>query len=90
MIVDAVQDIGKIGLRIEPVHLCRFNDGQGAGERFAAEFPDAATTASGLRVPKAVGDFLILDAVRASGGAAVAVSDEEMIVAARFSETVST
>lgn len=54
-----------------------------AGERFAAEFPNAATTASGLRVPKAVGDFLILDAVRASGGTAVAVADEEMIEAAR-------
>src|SRR5258706_1364479 len=31
------------------------------GERFADEFPNAATTASGLRVPKAIGDFLILD-----------------------------
>ncbi len=38
------------------------------GKRFADEFPNAATTASGLRVPKAVGDFLILDALRASGG----------------------
>ncbi len=41
------------------------------GERFAEEFPDAATTASGLRVPKAIGDFLILDALRASGGTAI-------------------
>ncbi len=53
-----------------------------AGERFAAEFPDAATTASGLRVPKAIGDFLILDAVRESKGTALAVSDAEMISAA--------
>ena len=37
------------------------------GKRFADEFPNAATTASGLRVPKAIGDFLILDAIRASG-----------------------
>ncbi|MCP9495641.1 MAG: threonine synthase [Pyrinomonadaceae bacterium MAG19_C2-C3] len=54
-----------------------------AGERFATEFPDAATTASGLRVPKAIGDFLILDAVRESKGTALAVSDDEMISAAR-------
>src|ERR1700750_2759678 len=38
------------------------------GNRFADEFPNAATTASGLRVPKAIGEFLILDALRASGG----------------------
>jgi threonine synthase len=53
------------------------------GNRFADEFPNAATTASGLRVPKAIGDFLILDALRASGGTAVAVSDEELIAAVR-------
>jgi threonine synthase len=49
-----------------------------AGERTATMWEDAHTYASGLRVPRAVGDFLILDAVRASGGAAVAVSDDEM------------
>jgi threonine synthase len=54
-----------------------------AGERFAPEFPDAATKASGLRVPKAVGDFLMLDALRASGGGVAAVNDEEMIAAVR-------
>jgi len=53
------------------------------GERTALEFPNAATTASGLRVPKAIGDFLILDALRASGGTAVAVTDEELIAATR-------
>jgi len=51
------------------------------GKRFAEEFPDAATVASGLRVPKAIGDFLILDALRASKGAAVAVDDEELLAA---------
>jgi threonine synthase len=51
------------------------------GNRFADEFPNAATTASGLRVPKAIGDFLILDALRASGGTAVSVTDEELIAA---------
>jgi threonine synthase len=54
-----------------------------AGARFADEFPDAETVASGLRVPKAIGDFLILDAVRASKGTAVTVTDEELIAATR-------
>ena len=40
------------------------------GERFAELFPNAHTVASGLRVPVAVGDFMILDAIRASGGTA--------------------
>jgi threonine synthase len=53
------------------------------GKRFADEFPNAHTTASGLRVPKAIGDFLILDALRASGGTAIAVTDEELIAATR-------
>lgn len=52
------------------------------GKRFADEFPNAATVASGLRVPKAVGDFLILDAVRESKGEAIAVSDDQMLAAA--------
>src|SRR5437899_12062152 len=42
------------------------------GERFAELFPDAHTVASGLRVPAAVGDFMMLDAIRASGGCAIA------------------
>jgi len=53
------------------------------GKRFADEFKNAATTASGLRVPKAIGDFLMLDAIRASGGTAIAVTDEELIAATR-------
>jgi len=53
------------------------------GTRHAAEFQNAATVASGLRVPKAIGDFLILDALRASKGTAVAVSDEELLAAVR-------
>jgi threonine synthase len=52
-----------------------------AGERFADEFENAQTIASGLRVPKAIGDFLILDALRASGGTAIAVTDSELIAA---------
>jgi threonine synthase len=43
-----------------------------SGQRFAETFPNAQTIASGLRVPAAVGDFMMLDAIRASGGLAVA------------------
>jgi len=50
-----------------------------AGATHAVEFENAATVASGLRVPKAIGDFLILDALRASQGSAVAVTDEDLL-----------
>jgi threonine synthase len=46
------------------------------GEEHAPRWENAATIASGIRVPQAVGDFLILRAVRESNGYAVAVSDE--------------
>jgi len=36
VIVDAVEDIGEVGLRIEAIHFCGFDDGHGAGERFSA------------------------------------------------------
>jgi threonine synthase len=49
----------------------------------APEFENAFTVASGLRVPRAIGDFIMLDILRRSGGGAVAVSDEEMIAATR-------
>jgi threonine synthase len=49
------------------------------GATSAEEFPDAQTRASGLRVPKAVGDFLMLKILRESNGGAIAVEDEEMI-----------
>jgi threonine synthase len=42
-------------------------------------FEQAHTVASGLRVPKALGDFLVLQAVWESGGTAVSVSDEDML-----------
>jgi threonine synthase len=54
-----------------------------AGDRFAAEFENAKTIASGLRVPKAIGDFLILDAIRESGGTAITVTDDEMLEGSR-------
>jgi threonine synthase len=43
----------------------------------------ATTIADGLRVPKAIGDFLVLRAVRESHGAAVAVTDEDMVAGMR-------
>src|SRR5205807_781312 len=46
-----------------------------AGERIASEFPNARTIASGLRVPKAIGDFLILNILRESNGGAIAIDD---------------
>jgi threonine synthase len=50
-----------------------------AGQATADEFPDAHTCASGLRVPKAVGDFLMLKILRESNGGAVTVEDDAMI-----------
>jgi len=55
-----------------------------AGAEFADPWPDAHTIADGLRVPAAVGDFLIQRALRESNGTALAVSDEEMMQAARL------
>jgi threonine synthase len=49
-----------------------------AGERFAEPFQNAHTRAAGLRVPSAVGDFLILAALRESGGTAVAVDEDSI------------
>ncbi len=48
------------------------------GVRFAQKFENAATIASGIRVPAAVGDFMILDAVRESGGVAVASPEADI------------
>ena len=50
-----------------------------SGAKTAAEFPDAQTCASGLRVPKAIGDFIMLNILRESKGGAVTVDDETMI-----------
>ena len=53
------------------------------GERYAEPWENAATIAAGIRVPSAIGDYLILDAVRESGGTALTVTDEEMLAAMR-------
>jgi threonine synthase len=51
-----------------------FAEGQPASEMW----PNATTSAAGLRVPKAYGDYIVLDIVRQSGGTAIAVSEEEI------------
>jgi len=48
------------------------------GERHAAPWENAQTSAPGLRVPVAIGDYLILDAVRASGGGAITVTEHDI------------
>ncbi|MCH7838703.1 MAG: threonine synthase [Planctomycetes bacterium] len=52
-----------------------------AGQRFAETWDNPHTCASGLRVPGAVGDFMILDAIRESGGCAVAVPEDRIVQA---------
>jgi threonine synthase len=47
------------------------------------EIADAHTVASGLRVPKAIGDFIMLDILQKSNGTAVTVSDDELVAGAR-------
>jgi threonine synthase len=53
------------------------------GAEVSVPYPDAHTVAFGINVPKALGDFLVLDAVRATGGTAVAVSDEALLTEQR-------
>jgi threonine synthase len=57
------------------------------GERHAAPWQGAATIAPGIRVPVAIADYLILDAVRASGGTAITVSEEEIREGMRLAAT---
>ena len=53
------------------------------GERHAQPWENATTIAAGIRVPAAIGDYLVLDAVRESGGTAVTVSDDDMLESMR-------
>jgi threonine synthase len=50
-----------------------------AGHERSEMWQNARTVADGLRVPKAIGDFLVLRAIRESGGTALAVTDQEMV-----------
>ena len=53
------------------------------GEKASEMWKDAATFASGLRVPKPYGDYIMLEILRESGGVAVALSDEEILKSLR-------
>ncbi|GHF37455.1 threonine synthase [Amycolatopsis bartoniae] len=53
------------------------------GARESEPFPDARTVAFGITVPKALGDFLVLDAVYTTEGTAIAVTDDELLAAQR-------
>ena len=53
------------------------------GDKYAEPWEHAETKASGMRVPSAIGDYLILDALRESGGSALTVSDDAMSEAVR-------
>ena len=57
------------------------------GDQFADRWEGAATFATGIRVPSAVGDFLILRAVRESGGAAIAVEEQDILKAVEDAAT---
>jgi threonine synthase len=54
-----------------------------AGSRAATPWPDPRTVAFGLTVPKPLGDFLILDALYATGGTAIAVDDDALLASQR-------
>jgi threonine synthase len=53
------------------------------GLKAGADIPDAHTVASGLRVPKAIGDFIMLDILEKSNGCAISVSDADLVRGAR-------
>ncbi|MDA7979050.1 MAG: threonine synthase [Pirellulales bacterium] len=63
---------------VQSTGCCPISTAFEAGERFAEPFANASTIASGLRVPAAVGDFMILDAVRESGGCAIAADENHL------------
>jgi threonine synthase len=54
-----------------------------SGATESEPFPDAHTVAFGITVPKPLGDFLMLDAVRATGGTAIAVADDDLLAEQR-------
>ncbi|HKS43477.1 MAG TPA: threonine synthase [Blastocatellia bacterium] len=54
-----------------------------AGANAGADIPEAHTIAAGLRVPRAIGDFIMLDILRTSKGNAISVTDDELIAAVK-------
>jgi threonine synthase len=83
---EEMEELGWIDKGKRPKMVCVQSDGCAPipkalheGKAASEMWPDAHTLAAGLRVPKAYGDFIILDIVRKSGGTAVAVSDDDII-----------
>ena len=86
---DEMESFGWIGpkrpkmVSVQAAGCCPIATAFAKGERFAELHENAHTSASGLRVPAAVGDFIMLDLIRESGGTAVTVTDDEMVACAR-------
>ena len=82
---DEMQELGWIGARRPKMIAVQVEGCQPVvraferGEARTEFWEHASTVAAGLRVPKPLGDFLVLEAVRASGGTAIAVSDQELL-----------
>ncbi len=82
---DELEQMGFIGsdrpriIAVQSTGCAPIVDAYERGDRHAPLWEGADTVAPGIRVPVAIGDYLILDAVRESGGTAVAVTDEELI-----------
>jgi threonine synthase len=86
---DELQELGWIGserprmVTVQSVGCAPIVKAWDEGKSVSEMWPDAATSAAGLRVPKAYGDYIILDILRKSRGIAVAVTDEEIMDALR-------
>jgi threonine synthase len=83
---EEMEELGWISKGKRPKMICVQSDGCAPipkalheGNAASEVWPDAHTLAAGLRVPKAYGDFIILDIVRKSGGTAIAVSDDDIM-----------
>jgi threonine synthase len=85
-----MQQLGLIGERLPRLVAVQADgcapivDAFHAGADVSIPFPDAHTVAFGITVPKALGDFLVLRAVRETGGTAIAVSDDELLTEQRL------
>ncbi len=87
---DEMEELGWIEWGKRPKMICVQAEGcapipkaMQEGAAVSQMWPDAHTLAAGLRVPKAYGDFIILDITRKSGGTAVAVSDDDIMRAVK-------
>lgn len=86
---DEMEQLGWIGAErprmvvVQAENCCPIVRAFEAGADHAEAFPNASTVASGLRVPAAIGDFIMLDVLRASGGIAVSIGDEELLQGVR-------